>query len=97
MKAGAAVPAKFSLGGNLELDLFAPGYPKSEPIPCDATVLVDGVEETMTAGGSTLSYDAPSNTYEYVWKTEKGWSGTCRQLVLRFADGSTQRSNFKFE
>jgi hypothetical protein len=97
MKAGAAVPVKFSLGGNFGLDIFQPGYPKSDVMACDSTALVDGVEETMTAGGSSLAYDATSNTYSYVWKTEKAWAGTCRQLVLKLADGSAQRANFRFK
>jgi hypothetical protein len=29
----------------------------------------DGIEETLTAGGSSLSYDAASDIYTYVWKT----------------------------
>src|SRR6185503_6257475 len=88
LKAGAAVPVKFSLGGNQGVNIFAAGYPKSQSIACDWTADVDGIETTVTAGGSSLAYDAASLTYTYVWKTEKGWAGTCRQLVLTFADGS---------
>lgn len=97
MKAGAAAPVKFSLGGDFGLAIFAADYPKSQSVPCDSSAPVDGVETTLTAGGSSLSYDATSNTYKYVWKTEKSWAGTCRQLVLKFADGSTQRASFKFK
>jgi hypothetical protein len=36
----------------------------------------------------------------YIWKTDKTWSGSpggpCRQLVLKFVDGSALRANFKF-
>ena len=91
------MPVKFSLGSNYGLGIFAAGYPKSQTIACDSTAPVDGIEETMTAGGSSLSYDATSNTYKYVWKTEKAWAGTCRQLVLKLADGTFQRANFKFK
>jgi len=97
MKAGAAVPVKFSLGGNHGMNIFAAGYPKSQSIACDSMADVDGIETTVTAGGSSLAYDAASATYTYVWKTEKGWAGTCRQLVLGFADGSVQRANFKLK
>ena len=58
---------------------------------------VDGIEETVTAGGSSLSYHPSSDRYEYVWKTQKSWANTCRQLVLKFADGSTARANFTFK
>jgi hypothetical protein len=97
MKAGAAVPVKFSLGGFQGFDIFIASYPKSELILCESTAQVDGIEQTMSAGGSSLSYDATSDVYTYVWKTDKSWAGTCRQLVLKFADGSTQRANFKLK
>ena len=89
------MPVKFSLGGDRGLAIFASGYPASEPIACGSGGLVDGIEETNTANGG-LTYDAASDTYNYVWKTEKAWAGTCRQLVLKFDDGSVQRANFKF-
>jgi hypothetical protein len=65
-------------------------------IACDATAQVDGVEETLTAGASGLQFDALSGQYTYVWKTDKAWAGTCRQLVLTLTDGTTQRANFAF-
>jgi len=97
MKGGAAVPVKFSLGGNQGTNIFAPGYPKSQVIACDSTANVDGIETTVNAGGSSLAYDPASGLYSYVWKTDKVWAGTCRQLVLGLADGSFQRANFKFK
>ncbi len=97
MKAGAAVPVKFSLGGDFGLSIFASGYPKSQSVACDATAPVDGIEQTVTAGGSSLQYDPTSGLYTYIWKTDKAWVGTCRQLVIGFADGSFARANFKFK
>jgi hypothetical protein len=97
MKAGAAVPVKFSLGSSLGLSIFAAGYPKSQSVACTSTAPVDGIEETVTAGASGLQYDAASGIYHYVWKTDKAWAGTCRQLVLAFADGSIARAGFKFK
>jgi hypothetical protein len=73
-------------------------YPKSAEIDCSSTAPVDGVEQTVTAGGSSLSYDATSDAYTYVWKTSKPWAaGSCRQLVLELSDGSEHRANFKFK
>jgi hypothetical protein len=96
VSAGRGVPVKFSLGGGHGLDLFAAGYPKSQGIPCDSTAPVDGVEETVSAGDSSLSYDAASDQYTYVWKTDKAWAGTCRQLVIQLNDGTYHRANFRF-
>jgi Carboxypeptidase regulatory-like domain len=98
VKAGQAVPVKFSLGGDEGLDIFVADYPKSAEIPCESTALVDGVEQTVTAGGSSLSYDATTDMYTYVWKTSKSWAaGSCRQLVLELSDGSVHRANFKLK
>jgi hypothetical protein len=96
MRGGGAVPVKFSLGGPQGLAIFATGYPKSQTTLCSSTTPEDGVEQVITAGNSSLSYDAATDTYSYIWKTEKSWAGTCRQLVMQFIDGSVQRANFKF-
>ena len=97
VKAGQAVPVKFSLGGDKGLGIFASGYPKSQEIPCDSTALVDGIESTVTANSSGLSYDTTSHQYTYVWKTDKNWTGKCRQLALKLSDGSVHQANFKFK
>jgi hypothetical protein len=95
VKAGRAVPVKFSLGGDQGLDIFAEDYPKSQTITCNSTAEVDGIEETLTAGDSSLHYDAATGEYTYVWKTDRNWTG-CRQLVLKLADGTFHRANFQF-
>jgi len=95
-KAGSAIPVKFSLSGYQGLSIFAPGYPRSVVIPCDSTALLDGIEETVTAGGSSLNYDASADQYIYVWKTDKAWAGSCRQLVVMLNDGEAYWANFKF-
>jgi len=96
VKAGQSVPVKFGLGGDQGLAIFAPGYPKSQMVACDSSAPVDGIEETLTTGGSSLSYDAASGLYKYVWKTDKSWSSTCRQLVLGLVDGTSRRAGFLF-
>jgi hypothetical protein len=96
VKAGNSIPVKFGLGGNYGLDIFAVGSPTSQTITCSASAVVDEVEETVTAGASSLSYNSATGIYSYVWKSDKGWAGTCRQLILNFKDGSTQRANFRF-
>ena len=97
VKAGQAIPVKFSLGGNKGLNIFAAGYPKSEKIACDTAAPLDDIEQTVTAGNSSLSYSAGNDQYNYVWKTEKSWAGTCRQLVVKLIDGTVHQANFKFK
>ena len=96
-KAGSAIPVKFSLGADMGPDIFyeAP-YPRSGSMVCDSTDPVDGIEQTVTANSSGLNYDATAGRYIYVWKTSGGWTGTCRQLVVKLADGKVYRANFKF-
>jgi hypothetical protein len=98
MKAGGAVPVKFSLNGDQGLDIFALGYPKSTAITCnDVNASEIGDNETVTAGQSGLFYNSTLDQYEYIWKTDKSWTGTCRQLVMKFDDGTYQRANFDFK
>jgi Tol biopolymer transport system component len=96
MKAGAAVAVKFSLGGFRGLDIFAQGYPTSSPTTCGGSSMEDPIEQTVTAGNSGLQYDAATDQYSYVWKTQKAWAGTCRQLKMQFTDGTVAYANFLF-
>ena len=95
-KAASAVPVKFSLGGNLGMDIFAAGFPKSSVMTCDSTATIDGIEQTVSPGSVELTYDPLTDRYTYVWKTNKAWAGTCRQLVIGLSDGTFHRANFDF-
>jgi hypothetical protein len=95
-KAGSAIPLKFSLGGNQGMGIMAAGYPKSAPMSCGGA-LEDPLLETVTAGASSLQYDAGASQYIYVWKSEKSWAGTCRQIQVKLADGTLHTANFAFK
>lgn len=94
--AGSAVPIKFSLNGNYGLDIFAAGFPASSPVGCSATEPGTVIEETVTAGNSSLSYNAVSDEYSYVWKTDRSCKGTCRVLVVRLDDNTEHLARFRF-
>jgi hypothetical protein len=96
LKAGQAVPVKFTLAGNKGLGVLADGYPKSQAITCATNPATDAVEETLTSSQSGLSYDAAAGQYIYVWKTSSTWTG-CRQLVVKLADGTVHRANFQMK
>jgi hypothetical protein len=96
VKAGSAIPVKFSLGGDQGLNILAPGSPASQQIACDSQAPTDAIEATVSAGGSSLSYDPATDQYTYVWKTNKSWAGTCRQLDVQLSDGSHHVADFKF-
>lgn len=93
-KAGSAIPVKFSLAGDQGLDIFAAGSPGSQAVTCATGAPIDVIEQTVTAGGSTLQYDPATDQYTYVWKTDKAWAGTCRQLIVKLADGQEHTAQF---
>jgi hypothetical protein len=95
-KAGSAIPIKFNLGGDRGLGIMAAGSPTSGAIACSSTASTDSIEDTVTAGGSSLSYDSSTGNYVYVWKTDKAWAGTCRQFTAKLADGTVHKASFTF-
>uniref|UniRef100_A0AAU1HMP6 receptor protein-tyrosine kinase n=1 Tax=Streptomyces sp. NBC_00180 TaxID=2903632 RepID=A0AAU1HMP6_9ACTN len=96
MNAGRTVPVKFSLDGDKGLDILAAGSPTSRQIECATNAPVDMVETTTTSN-SGLTYDSASQQYQYNWKTEKAWSGTCREFTLTLDDGISHTANFQFK
>ena len=96
VKAGQAIPLKFSLGGDRGLDIFALGYPASRQVACSSSMPVSELPLTSTLSSSGLQYDAVTGQYTYVWKSDKAWAGQCRELVLRLKDGAERLANFKF-
>lgn len=93
---GKGVPIQFILGGFRGLDIFAAGSPSSVGISCPLSAGTGEVLVTDTPGNSGLSYDPGTDTYTYVWKTDKAWAGTCRRLIVAFGDGSVRTADFAF-
>jgi dipeptidyl aminopeptidase/acylaminoacyl peptidase len=98
VKAGSSVPVKFSLGGNLGLNIFADGSPSTEQIACKGAADTDSsIDDTEAAGASGLKYDAKSKQYTYAWKTDKSWKKTCRRLTVTLTDGTSHTADFMFK
>jgi predicted extracellular nuclease len=91
VKAGQAVPVRFSLNGNHGLAIFAAGSPRIEFVSCTTLVTI-AVQSTT----GELSYHASSDQYKYVWRTEKAWAGKCGFLRITFNDGTTRSALVKF-
>jgi hypothetical protein len=96
VKAGSGVPVKFSLGGSFGLGILAAGSPTSNQVACPINNGTSSIDQTSTAGASVLTFDAATGTYTYVWKTEKAWAGSCRQLTLTLLDGQSFTASFQF-
>ena len=90
---------RFSLNGDAGLNIFAGAFsPSSRQVACDSGAPLDLIEEeTTSASGAALQYNAATDTYSYAWKTDKAWVGTCRQLTLKLNDGSVHTASFKFK
>jgi HYR domain len=95
VKAGSAIPVKFSLGGYQGMNILASGSPVVQAGSCTGDP-VDAIETTVTAGNSSLSYDATTDQYIYVWKTDKNWAGTSKRLTVTLADGTSHYARFNF-
>ena len=96
-KAGTAIPVRFSLGGDRGMAIFTTGSPASQRVTCDTGSPLDTVEETVSAGASSLKFDPGNGLYSYVWKTDSSWAGTCRSLLLSFGNGIQQTATFQFK
>jgi hypothetical protein len=95
-KAGSVVPVRFGLGGSFGLGIFSPGFPQVRRVDCLNGEPTDQIEETITAGASSLSYISGTGRYQYTWKTDKAWAGTCRELILVLGDTTRHVARFNF-
>ncbi|MEV6367846.1 M36 family metallopeptidase [Micromonospora musae] len=102
--AGSAVPMKFQLPRKRGLDILASGSPYSRLVDCDTlqTVGPDGAVTprplpvaARNPGGSRMTVDGKGR-YNYPWKTDPAWAGTCREFVLTLDNGFQHRAYFKF-
>lgn len=96
VKAGRSIPIKFSLGGDQGLNILAAGYPQSETVSCGFANTIDDVEQTVSANGNSLTYDATANQYILVWKTETAYANSCRKLTVKLLDGTEHNAYFRF-
>ena len=92
---GSTVPIKFSLSGFRGFNLFATGYPATQAMTTCGGALTGPVVPTVLAPEG-FTYDPALDQYKYVWKTDRNWRG-CRQLIVRFKDGTEKRANFRFQ
>jgi hypothetical protein len=95
VKAGSAIPVKFSLAGNQGLGILA-GAPTATPITCTAGAQVDLLEAVSTTTTSGLKYAATADQDNYTWKTTSSYAGTCQRLTVRLVDGTVHTALFTF-
>jgi hypothetical protein len=94
VKAGRAIPVKFSLNGYHGWVPSAASFGISCTTPDPVSHMDDG--STSSAGSSSWQFDAAEDQYVYVWKTLNNWSGTCRRLIVTLNDGTQHSADFQF-
>lgn len=95
--AGQAIPLRFSLGGFVGFDVFAPGSPHAHVVDCESRAEAGDPVPAASPGQSGLSYSGGTGRYQWVWKTESAWAGSCVRLAFEFADGTTAWAYFSFK
>ena len=96
-RAGLPVPIRFELGGDQGRDVIADGWPQVAEDEC-------GAGEEPVAGEPAghprwfreLVFRHRRDRYVLLWKTERGWAGSCRQFMLKLDDGTVKRAEFEF-
>jgi Tol biopolymer transport system component len=98
--AGRTIPVKWQLvgtGGAYVSNLATFASLNSVKVDCgNSSLLLDAIEETVSPGGTVLSYDSASNQFVYNWTTLPSWKRSCRKLLLELADGQKREAFFQF-
>lgn len=94
--AGRNLPLKWSLGGNQGMKVLVGGAPRSQRIDCATRAPLGPEQAVAPPGNNDLKYTKGTDEYQFNWKTEKAWAGTCRQLILQLDDGNTHRALLQF-
>jgi arabinogalactan endo-1,4-beta-galactosidase len=102
--AGQMIPIRFSLGGDLGRDVIVPGYPTVTPVDCTTEEPRGNSVPAGLEGGflsevwniAPVSYDPSSDSYSYLWATQRNMAGTCQQLTVLLTDGSDHEAYFRF-
>ena len=88
IRAGQALPVRFSLGGDRGLAVLF-GDPRFQRTDCSSGSPIGA--PTAAVAAEPFAYSALTDTYKYVWKTEKSWVGWCGTLTVVLADGTSEQ------
>jgi hypothetical protein len=96
MHAGRVIPVRFWLGGRPGPDVLAVGSPAVRPVSCDTWEPIGEAQPALRLGPRWIGQSWKFGLYIWLWKTDRRWAGSCRQLELELDDGSIHRANFRF-
>jgi hypothetical protein len=69
----------------------------SRQVNCRRPAPSSNPADKMSAANGTLSYNAMTGLYTYLWKTDKMWSGKCQILIVQLDDGTQHLAYFRFK
>jgi hypothetical protein len=81
-QSGSVIPVKFTLHGFEGLGVIR------QALSTDLDG--GGGVPAQTPGHSALSYDADTDTYTYLWKTDRTWAGQTREFSFQFNGDSNE-------
>jgi hypothetical protein len=94
-RAGSTVSLEFSLGGDRGFGVLGAGSPTIVSLPgCGTTP--SGLEAPAAVPNRSLTFNKRSGNYTVSFSSDRSWAGSCRQVVVRLADGTDHRVNFRF-
>lgn len=89
-RAGRSVPVSWTLADG-EAPVTSSGAMSLSSSPCGG----GAVTAAVAAGGSGLQSDGAGG-WQFNWKTDRAWAGTCRTLTLTLADGTAKSVRLTF-
>jgi hypothetical protein len=102
VNAGSIVPVRFEVQGADDREAVADGYPRSARVACGADA-DPAAGEPIRAFWSKWGHwrhwkhrRRHHRSHSLLWKTDRRWDDTCRQLVLKLTDGTVHRAHFRF-
>lgn len=93
VKAGASVPVKFSLGGFRGSGVLD-GQPSFQRTNCVSGAAIGAAIPAVSA--EPFAYDAATDSYRFVWKTDKAWATWCGTLTVALDDGTSETLAVRF-
>jgi hypothetical protein len=93
-RAGKPLRVRFSLNGAHGRDAVQ-SIDVAE-VECGAGEQPAAGEPARIVKGLDVRYRPLLDAYVFLWRTERAWAGSCRQLILGLDDGSVRRGDFRF-
>ena len=93
VRAGQSLPVRFSLGGDRGPSVLY-GDPMFQRTDCASGSPIGSAIPAVAS--EPFSYSSASDTYKYVWKTQKTWAAWCGTLTFVLADGTSEHLDVRF-